>query len=134
MSLIDGHRRNYLVAGYVYIAGSISGRMLKIGATSDVSRQQYRHQYDQYGGFDDWQILCHVWIDERRGDVEFAVRRRLQPYKTMGTYSKDGRRPQKGREMVACSFSIAYEALCYSISAAQRSTKWLRRDSHLYEF
>jgi hypothetical protein len=108
--------------------------MLKIGATSDVSKQQYKLQYEQYGSLDDWQILCHVWVDERRGDVEFAVRRRLQPYKTMGTYSKDGRRRQKAREMVACSFSIAYEALCYSITAAQKSTMWSRRDSHLYEF
>jgi T5orf172 domain len=133
MSLSDGHRRNYLVAGYVYIAGSISGRVLKIGATSDVSRQQYKLQYNQYGGFDDWQILCHVWIDECRGDVEFAVRRRLQPYKTMGTYWKD-RQQQKAREMVACSFSTAYEALCYSITATQKSTRWLRYDTHLYEF
>ncbi len=132
MSLDEAFRDRHYSPGYVYIAGSLSGCVLKVGTTNNVPNQQYRLRYVGYGGLDDWRMLCSVWVDEG-GNVEHTVRRRLQRYKTMRMYEKDGFR-QKGREIVQCPFSIAYKALCNSISDEQKSTVWQSEYCYLCEF
>jgi hypothetical protein len=132
MSLDDVYRDRYYSPGYVYVAGSLSGRVLKIGTTKDVWGQQYRLQYVQYGSLGDWRMLCYVRVDEA-GNVEHAVRRRLQRYKTMRMYVKDGFR-QIGREIVQCSFSTAFKAFSDVIGDEQKSKLWQSKHCHYYEF
>jgi hypothetical protein len=98
MSLTDVYRDRYYAPGYVYIAGSLSGRVIKIGTTINIRRQQKRLQNLEYGSLSDWKILYYVWVDEG-GKIEHAARRRLRCYKTLRMYKKDGSW-QKGREIV----------------------------------
>ena len=65
MSWQDTHRVRYYEPGYVYIAGSLSVRVLKIGTTVNISSQEKRLRRDRYGSIDDWVLLYHVWVDER---------------------------------------------------------------------
>ena len=94
----DVYRDRYYAPGYVYIAGSLSGRVIKIGTTINIRRQQKRLQNLEYGSLSDWKILYYVWVDEG-GKIEHAARRRLRCYKTLRMYKKDGSW-QKGREIV----------------------------------
>jgi T5orf172 domain-containing protein len=133
MSLSDAFRDRHYEAGYVYIAGSLYGRVLKIGTTWDLPRQEYRLNYNGYGSLNDWKMLYSVWLDSNAGNIEHRARGRLQRYKIMRMYRKDGRL-QKGREIVQCSFSIAYEALSDLISDDAKSKAWRSDYSRFYEF
>jgi len=133
MSLSDAFRDRHYGPGYVYIAGSLSGRVLKIGTTWDVPRQQYRLNYVGYGSLNDWMMLYSVWVESGAGSVEHAARRQLQGYKTMRMYKKDGSW-QKGREIVRCSFSVAFEAISGLISEEAKSSAWRSKHCSSFEF
>jgi T5orf172 domain len=133
MSLSDAFRDRHYGPGYVYIAGSLSGRVLKIGTTWNIRRQRNRLNYVAYGSLSDWMMLYSVWVDSGAGDVEHTARRQLQRYKTMRMYEKDGSW-QKGREIVRCSFSLAYEALSCLISEEAKSNEWRSKNCSLFEF
>jgi hypothetical protein len=133
MSLNDVYRDRHYAPGYVYIAGSLSGRVIKIGTTVNIGRpQQNKLRNLKYGGLDDWVLLYYVWVDEG-GNIEHAARRKLQPYKTMRMYYKDGSR-QKAREILQCSFSMAQKTLSNLISEEERSRAWQSSYCSVYDF
>jgi hypothetical protein len=110
MSLNDVYRDRYYEAGNVYIAGSLLGRVIKIGTAKNMGGYPRYLQSRKYGSLGDWEILYCCWVNEGAGRIEHDARGRLQQHKTMRMYEKDGR-PQKGREILKCSFSAAFEAL-----------------------
>ena len=122
-------RDRHYEPGYVYIAGSLSNRILKIGM---IRGQEKRLRRDRYGSIDDWVLLYYVWVEER-GKTEHDARRRLRRYRNLRMYYKNGS-PQKGRELVECRFGIAFEALTELLSERQRSSAWHSRRSNEYEF
>jgi hypothetical protein len=132
MSLSDVFRDRYYGPGYVYIAGSLSDCVIKIGTTTNISRQQNYLRNRKYGGIGDWVLLYHVCVDER-ARVEHAALRRLRRYQTLRMYEKDGSW-QKGREIVRCSFSAALEALSQFTSDDERSDAWQARCCDDFEF
>ncbi|MBV8891611.1 hypothetical protein [Bradyrhizobium sp.] len=96
MSLNDVYRDRHYDAGNVYIAGSLSGRVIKIGTAKNMGGYPRYLQNKKYGSLRDWELLYYVWVDEGAGRIEHEARSRLQQYKTMRGYEKDGRW-QKGR-------------------------------------
>ena len=130
MSFSDVFRERYYEPGYVYIAGSLNGRVLKIGTCLKVHRQSQYLRNKRYGGIDDWVVLYHVWV-ERRGMIEHDARSDLP--REVRYYEKDGRY-QRGREIVACDFSAAFNALSDCLTDEQRATAWRSPRSGDYEF
>lgn len=128
----DTFRDRYYGPGYVYIAGSLSQRVLKIGLTVNIGQQEKRLRRTAYGSIDDWRMLYYVRVEEG-GRVEHDARRILKRYRQLRMYDKEGHR-QKGREIVNCRFGIALEALTGLLDEAQRAgaTKFLRAGE--YEF
>ena len=121
MSLSDVFRDRYYEPGYVYIAGSLSERVIKVGTTK--RRPQQRNLGNpKYGEIGDWVLLYYVWVDQG-GKVEHKVLRRLRCYQTLRMYTKDGKR-QKGREIVQCPFNTALDALFDCVGEEQRSDAW----------
>jgi hypothetical protein len=118
MSWEDMPRDRYYEPGYVYIAGSLSARVLKVGTTINIGSQEKRHRRDRYGSIDDWVLLYHVWVDER-GKIECAALRTLRRFKDPRHYIKNGK-PQIGREIVNCRFGIARDALVEHLDEVQR--------------
>ena len=133
MSLSDAFRDRHYGPGYIYIAGSLSGRVLKIGTTKDIIGYDRYLQNRKYGSLPDWVILYHVWVDEGSGRIEHKARRRLQRYKDFRVYKKDGSW-QKAREMVQCSFSTALEALSDCIGDKPHSSVWQSKRCPDFEF
>lgn len=132
MDWSDTFRDRFYGPGYVYIAGSLSHRVLKIGTTVNIRQQERRLRRTAYGSIDDWVLLYYVWVSEG-GRIEHDARRLLKRYRQLRMYDKEGHR-QKGREIVNCRFGIALEALTGLLDDAQRAdaTKsWRTRD---YEF
>lgn len=132
MSLSDVFRERYYGPGWVYIAGSLSDCVIKIGTTVNISRQQRYLRNRKYGRIDDWVLLYYVRVDER-ARVEHAALRRLRRYQTLRMYEKDGSR-QKGREIVRCSFTTALEALCCYVGDKERSDAWQSTRCGDFEF
>jgi hypothetical protein len=114
----DTFRDRYYDPGYVYIAGSLSHRVLKIGTTVNIGQQERRLRRTAYGSIEDWTLLYYVWVEEG-GRIEHDARRLLKRYRQLRMYDKEGHR-QKGREIVNCRFGIALEALTGLLDDAQR--------------
>jgi hypothetical protein len=132
MDWSDTFRDRYYAPGYVYIAGSLSHRVLKIGTTVNIRNQERRLQRTKYGSIGDWVLLYYVWVDEG-GRVEHDARRLLLRDRELRMYDKEGHR-QKGREIVNCRFGIAHEALEGLLNEAQRSEGCKSWRAYEYEF
>lgn len=105
----DTLRDRHYEPGYVYIAGSLSNRIPKIGMTVNIRGQEKWLRRDRYGSIDDWVLLYYVWVKER-GKTEHDARRRLRRYRSLRVYYKNGS-PRKKRELVECRFGIVFEAV-----------------------
>jgi hypothetical protein len=132
MDWSDTFRERYYGPGYVYIAGSLSHRVLKIGTTVNIRDQERRLQRSKYGSIDDWVLLYYVWVSEG-GRIEHDARRLLHRYRQLRMYDKEGHR-QKGREIVNCRFGIALEALTGLLDEAQRLKSSKSWRTYEYEF
>jgi hypothetical protein len=132
MSLSDVYRDRYYDPGYVYIAGSLSERVLKIGVTINIHRQQAYLRNRKYGGISDWVLLYYVYVD-MGGKVEHDARHLLAKYRQITWYKKD-RSSQRGREIVKCSFGRAVEALLDVVPQERRSKGWQSGRCDEFEF
>jgi hypothetical protein len=133
MSLDDVFRDRYYGSGYIYIAGSLSGRVVKIGTTKNLRRYQRYLRNRKYGSLDDWEMLYWFWVNEDAGRIEYDARDRLQRYKTMRMYQKGGR-SQQAREIVQCPFSTALRALITAIGDNEKSDEWRSNRCRYFEF
>lgn len=130
MSISDAFEARHYEPGYVYIAGSLSGRVLKIGSCLRASKQGQYLRTKRYGGIDDWIVLYHVWV-EHRGMIEHDARRDLP--RVIRYYEKDGRM-QRGREIVRCDFTVALNSLSKCLTDEQRAKAWRSPRSREFEF
>lgn len=96
------------LAGYIYIAQSVAGDLIKIGGTPciDSREQTLRHQH--YAGCDDWVILAQARVEEY-GKLEKSIHARLRKYAVNLSYLKDNRL-QMASEVFRCSFDVAWRA------------------------
>jgi len=133
MSLNDVFRDRFYGAGYIYIAGSMAGRVIKIGVTGALGGYDRYLQRRKYGGLNDWEVLYHFWVNDGAGRIEHEARALLQGRKRMKSYEKDGR-IKKAREILRCGFSAAHEALLRAVADDERSQEWKSDRSGRYEF
>lgn len=125
-------QRRYRMRGAVYIAGSASIGLIKIGTAEDVFQREAMLQRHRYGGATDWEVLASAQVEEG-GRVEHETLTRLGRHRTYRTYEKDGAE-QVGGELLRCPFSRALNALMASISDDEASTLWQWTRAHEYEF
>ena len=55
--------------GYVYIAGSLSARLLKIGTTTEIEQRHRTLREQAYGSIHDWEMLFYARV-ESAGKIE----------------------------------------------------------------
>lgn len=93
------------LSGHVYIAGTLRGRLIKIGVAGDIAQRERQLRAERYGGFGDWRVLVHVWVNDC-GKVEREISDRTRGERVRASYWKDGFE-QTASEMIRCSFSTA---------------------------
>lgn len=104
------YQRRESIPGYVYIAGSLKGRLVKIGMAEDsIPQRESKLRAERYGGFGDWVIIYTARVDEA-GRIERAARKKLNQYGVTLAYVRDGL-PQDASELLQCSFGKARQAL-----------------------
>ena len=98
---------------YIYIAASVTGRLIKIGCTIDIAVRAAALNRLQYGGQNDWHILATAYTPAA-GKVEFEAHAALSRFNVPGEYVKAGRR-QRCYELFRCDFQDAREALTQAL-------------------
>jgi hypothetical protein len=111
--------------GYVYIAGSRSTRLLKIGTATDIEQRKRNLQNQEYGGIRDWEILFHAKV-EHGGKIEGDALRLLRKFKIVRTYEKDGF-SQQAEDLLETSFRNAIKAISDAIGESRRENLWMCR-------
>lgn len=95
-------RRRYYENGYVYLAGSTSEKVIKVGFANDIDNREESLNKQGYGSIYDWQIIYWVQINEG-GSFEYLIQDQLNSYASPRTFIKDGR-TNNCLEIFSCSF------------------------------
>jgi hypothetical protein len=119
-------------SGYVYVAGSLSGRVIKIGTARDIPQREGQLRAERYAGFADWIVLYSIHVSEA-GRVEHDASARVPSRKVFRTYYKDGFE-QTAIEVLKCSFSDAVKAVEESLGPTDNAVPWKARRTYSYEF
>jgi hypothetical protein len=102
----------YRAERYVYIAGSLSSKLIKIGTCGDMQQREHQICAEGYGGACDLEVLSAVWV-RNAGAVEDSAHSLLSAHIATRGYWKDGLR-QTGIELFRCSFTEARRALMHA--------------------
>jgi hypothetical protein len=97
--------------GFVYIAGSRNGKLLKVGFTNDTKDRvkTLNVTLTLYAGYDDWEVLYEAkTIAISR--IEKMIQAKLSDYKTSTQFFKSGKL-QIASDLYLCSFNKAKEAI-----------------------
>ena len=127
-----GFTTRYSSTGWVYVAGSLQARLMKIGMCVDYDQRERQMRAERYGECGDWRILYYVKV-HKAGEVERSAHDRLRRYVVNRTYYKGGV-GQEAIELLACSYSQAEEALNTAIEGRTLLNFGSRGDWKQYEF
>jgi hypothetical protein len=127
-----GYQARYRADQYVYIAGSRSSKLIKIGTCGNLEQRERQVRAERYASAGDWRFIFHVKVS-RAGEIEDLAQSRLSRYSVMRSYWKNGVM-QDGVELFKCSFSQAKNALMEVAESAKLSGPWEASNSALYDF
>lgn len=102
-------QRRHRTKGFVYIAGSLTGRVVKIGGTESIRARFESLRSSAYAGLSDWELLRRVESDQY-GLLEKATQSLLMSCQRVLPYVKNDK-PQEATEVFACGFKTASMAL-----------------------
>lgn len=126
------YQRRHTSPGFVYIAGSKSGKVLKIGTANDIDQRHRQLCAERYGELGDWVVLFHMKVDEG-GRIEQAALSQLKKFITVRNYTKDGT-VQKAAEILRCGFASTLMAVSDAIGDNERSELWMSPVWKEYDF
>jgi hypothetical protein len=93
--------------GFVYIAGSLKGKLIKVGCTGDTKGRvnDLNTALAKYANYDDWVILYEAKT-LKIGKVERTMHTELDHYKTSRQHTKAGKL-QNAHDLYQCSYNKA---------------------------
>lgn len=120
--------------GFVYIAGSLLKKKIKIGATNNIEkREKYLNENKGYGNINDWKILYYVKTP-LMGKNEFAIQNRLQRYNEPPIdYIKD-KESKTATELFRCSYRKVYDSFNEHFENQINFSKQIEKDFDKYKF
>jgi hypothetical protein len=99
------HHKNAIV----YVAASLSRRIMKIGFTKNIENREESLNRTEYARINDWKIIYHAQCSNA-GKIEYQIQHRLNPYSIKGEYKKEGR-TIACYELFQCSYTLAKAAI-----------------------
>ena len=94
---------------FIYIAGSASGKLLKVGTSGDIHERRGMLNAYRYGGQGDWQMLAFAKCPAA-GRVEFGVHAKLGRFQVPGGYRQGGKE-RTCYELFRCNFTDGRDAI-----------------------
>jgi hypothetical protein len=104
-----GFTKRSAKAGFVYIAQTKKGKLIKLGFSENVREREKSLIRTKYGEFDDWKILLGISCINA-GKLEIEIKKQLEKYAQVKTYNHDGKK-QVADELYRCEYSQAKEQL-----------------------
>jgi hypothetical protein len=118
---------------YVYVAGSRSAELIKVGTCVDRGQREHQLRAERYGGVGDWELIYSIKV-RNAGEIEHQTRARLAKYSVPARpYWKDNLQ-QYATELLHCSFSRARRALDELSAHATVGGPWKHVLPYAYEF
>jgi hypothetical protein len=106
---------------YVYIAGSRSERVLKVGSSESPWDRAAHLNQRSYGGISDWTLLYYTSFPNA-GQIELNIHSMLSAYVSPRKYFND-RWEQESREIFACAYHTVKIAL-YKAASTPVAKEW----------
>jgi hypothetical protein len=117
----------------VYIAGSRSRRLFKIGSSAEVDRRLETLNKLAYGGASDWLCIAKARC-KHGGKVEFAIHDKLKAFR-IGVPYMDSGREVIGDELFRCDYTSARVAFISCVPDEERAGIWHHGSAkELYSF
>lgn len=85
-----GYENNHNRGGYIYIAQSKAGKIIKIGTTENILVRTKTLNEQKYGSQLDWIIPVSREVKKNCGQIEKAMHAKLKEFYVIGRYLKDG--------------------------------------------
>jgi hypothetical protein len=104
-----GFQKRHDTSGYIYIAGTKRGEIIKVGFAETIEYRQKSLVESKYAGFDDWKILITIFFPNS-GIIERSMQDKLNKYSRKLFYKHDGKM-QEASEIYSCSLSKAKNIL-----------------------
>jgi T5orf172 domain len=101
-------------AAYIYIAGSLESKVLKVGNAIWPERRVAALNTRHYGGISDWVMLYHIKFEEA-GKIEFGTHGRLYGCR------------RGVKEIFRCDYELARKALAQASVGYTGTNEWERR-------
>lgn len=131
-SASQGFRKRLYEDGDVYLLGSLSKKLIKVGFSVDFDTRHESIMRQSYGGTNDWVLLLKIKF-KNGGSVEKEVKSALDGWRIQNRdYVKDGRL-QKASEIFDCSFSRAADQVL-KYTNQRLSMPWFSEIARQYEF
>lgn len=127
-----GHVTRHNLPGFVYIAATIQGGLLKIGNAVDTEQREGKLRYDSYGGFSDWTIIARAKV-ENRGQTEQSALSSLNSFRTERPYIKDGKQ-QLARELLCAPLRRVLKSFGEAIKDDRPVQFWKHRELASFDF
>jgi hypothetical protein len=123
-------RRRYVDEGEVYIAGTVLGRVIKVGMSLNPVDRMASLNNEGYGGISDWELLYRAKVSNA-GMVEFSSQKELRNFAHPTTYLRAGKKVNC-LETFSCSLSLGVAAI--RKSADSELEEWMiSSNSHEFE-
>jgi len=102
-------KKRYHERAFVYIAGSFSGKIIKVGIAKNPSNREssLRSGKEKYGSVDDWEMIFYGEFDNA-ADVEHEIQKELKDFYVSKYYTK-GDNSQSTNELFKCDYNLAKE-------------------------
>lgn len=126
------YQKRHNTEGYIYIAGSKSAKLLKVGTCVDIEQRRRNLRNQLYGNISDWEMLFTAKVDAG-GKVEGDTLARLSKFKVVRMYEKDGKK-QEAAEMLQTSFSVALSVVQESLKTTKATEIRKALKTSDYEF
>lgn len=127
-----GFQNRYNSHGYVYIAGSRSGRVIKLGIARDIMQRESQLRNERHAGLGDWEVLFFIAVDQA-GRVENEASKKVKGRRVSAEYLKDGA-PQTATEILEASYTSALEAVAETVGGFEGFKVWEWTRAYEYDF
>jgi len=120
--------------GFVYIAASMKGSVIKIGSTNNIEkREKYLNEKKGYGNFNDWKIL-HYLKCPKMGYHEDNIQKILERFRERDIPYYIGTELKYSNEMFRISYQKAYSTFEEYFTGKNYQSKQIERDLSKYKF
>jgi len=120
--------------GDIYLTGSLSVSLIKIGSASNADKRVPVLNELAYGGASDWRKLQVVRSIANAGKIEFDICSKLEEFRIRDTYYMQDGKQQPCHELFSCSLQTAIEVFNESKPKLAKIAAVLPSELAMYTF